>query len=150
MQLGTRFLASRDRTVAQVERFLASKGASLVQVRQTVRRLSDLSYLNDQAYAQRWVVNRLTNRPRGRERLKAELQAKGIADGLAEQVVAETFREVDEETVAHRALQTAQRDGRRLTPSQTTHFLRRRGFSEETIDRMIEKQGIHEETVHEE
>lgn len=150
MQLGIRFLASRDRTVAQVERFLASKGASPVQVRQTVRRLSALSYLNDHTYAQRWVVNRLTNRPRGRERLKAELQAKGIAEALADRVVAEAFREVDEEAVAHRVLQTAQRCGRRLTLSQTAHLLRRRGFSEETIDRMIEKKGINEEAVHEE
>jgi SOS response regulatory protein OraA/RecX len=112
--------------------------------------LSDLSYLNDYDYAQRWVVNRLTNRPMGRERLKAELHANGIADTLADRVVAETFREVDEEAVAHRALQTAQRYGRRLTRSQTAHFLRRRGFSEETIDRMIGEKGINEETVHEE
>lgn len=145
-----RFLARRDRTVAQVERFLASKGASPVQVRQTVRRLSDLSYLNDHTYAQRWVANRLITRPRGRERLKAELQAKGIPDALSDRVLTETFREVDEETVAHRALQIAQRSGRRLTLSQTAHFLRRRGFSEETIDRMIEKKGINEEAVYEE
>ncbi|MDF0675217.1 MAG: regulatory protein RecX [Nitrospira sp.] len=150
MQLGIRFLARRDRTVAQVERFLVSKGASPVQVRQTVRRLSNLNYLNDHAYAQRWVVNRLTNRPRGRERLKAELQAKGISETLADRVIADAFRGLDEEAVAHRVLQTAQRYGRRLTRSQTSNFLRRRGFSEETIDRMIEKKGINEEAVYEE
>ncbi|MBX3329234.1 MAG: RecX family transcriptional regulator [Nitrospira sp.] len=150
MPLGVRFLARRDRTVVQVERYLLSKGASPLQVRQIVRRLSDLSYLNDHAYAQRWIGNRLASRPMGRERLKAELQAKGIAETLADRVIADAFREADEEAVAHRALQTAQRHGRRLTRSQTMRLLRQRGFSEETIDRMIGQSRINEEPVYEE
>lgn len=145
-----RFLARRDRTVAQVERFLASKGASPVQVRQTVRRLSDLAYLDDYAYAQRWVNKRLAVRPMGEERLKAELQAKGIPETLASQVTADAFREVDEETLAHRALKFVQCRGRRVTRSQMIHLLRRRGFSQEIIDRMIEDYGLGEEPSHEE
>ena len=150
MQLGVRFLARRDRTVAQVERHLVSKGASPLQVRQIVRRLSDLSYLNDYDYAQRWVNKRLAVRPMGEERLKTELQAKGISEILAARVTAEVFRETDERVLAQRALQAAQRHGRRLTRSQTMHLLRQRGFSEETIDRMIEESRINEESVYEE
>jgi regulatory protein len=150
MQLGVRFLARRDRTVVQFERYLLSKGASPLQVRQIVHRLSDLSYLNDYDYAQRWVNKRLVSRPMGQERLRAELQAKGISEVLAARVTAEAFREIDERVLAQRALQTAQHHGRRLTRSQTMHFLRQRGFSEETIDRMIEESRINEESVYEE
>ncbi len=150
MQLGVRFLARRDRTVAQVEQYLASKGASSLQVRQTVRRLSDLSYLNDRAYAQRWVDNRLASRPMGCERLKAELQARGIAETLADRVITDAFRDVDEETLAHQALNVKQGHGRRLTRSQTVNFLRRRGFGQETIDRMIGEYGLCEGPVYEE
>ena len=150
MQLGVRFLARRDRTVVQVERYLLSKGASLFQVRQTIRRLSDLSYLNDYDYAQRWVDNRLAVRPMGEERLKAELRAKGISEVLAARVTAEAFRETDESVLAHRALQAAQHHGRRLTSSQMVHLFRQRGFSEETIDRMIGESRINEEPVYEE
>lgn len=145
VQLAVRFLARHDRTVAQVEQFLASKGASPTQVGQTVRRLSDFRYLNDQTYARRWVDNRLASRPCGRERLKAELQAKGIAEAVADQVMADVFREIDEEELAHRSLEAAQRRGRRLTSFQTAHFLRRRGFSEETIDRMIRENDKYED-----
>jgi len=148
MQLGVRFLARRDRTVVQVERYLISKGASPIQVSQTIRRLYDLSYLNDFDYARRWVDNRLASRPMGQERLKAELQAKGIAEALADQVITDAFRDANEEAVAHRALQAAQRHGRRLTRSQTVHFLRQRGFSGETIDRMIGE--FNQESVYEE
>ena len=150
MELGVQFLARRDRTVVQVERYLLSKGASPLQVRQTIRRLSDLSYLSDYDYARRWVDNRLASRPMGQERLKAELQAKGIAETLADRVIAEAFREADEEAVAHRALQDAQRPGRRLTSPQMGRLLRQRGFSEETIDRMIRGGRINEESVYEE
>ncbi|MEK9141354.1 MAG: RecX family transcriptional regulator, partial [Nitrospirota bacterium] len=86
MQLATRFLARRDRTMAQVEQFLRSKGALPVQIRHIIRRLSDLRYLDDHAYAQRWVERRLVSRPMGQVRIKAELQAKGIAETVADRV----------------------------------------------------------------
>lgn len=150
MRLGVRFLARRDRTVAQVERFLASKGASPLQVRQTVRRLSDLTYLDDHAYAQRWVNNRLAVRPMGEERLRAELQAKGISKALAALVTAEALREIDERGLARRVIQAAERHHPRLTSSQLVRLLHRRGFSQETIDRMIENDGLREEPVYDE
>jgi SOS response regulatory protein OraA/RecX len=86
----------------------------------------------------------------GEERLKAELQAKGIPDILAGRVVADIFREVDEETLAHRAVKAAQRPGRLTTLSQMVRLLRQRGFREETIDRMIVKFRMNEEPVYEE
>ena len=137
MQLATRLLARRDRTVAQVEHFLRSKGALPVQIRHTIRRLSDLHYLNDHAYAQRWVEQRLVSRPMGQARIKAELQARGIAETVADRVIADVFREVGEERMARRALKARQRHGSRLTPVQSVRFLRQRGFDEETIDRVV-------------
>jgi len=137
MQLAIRFLARRDRTVAHVEQFLRSKGALPGQIRHTIRRLSALHYLNDHAYAQRWVERRLVSRPMGPARIKAELQAKGIAETVADRVTADVFREVGEEQMARRALNAKQRHGSRLTPAQSVRLLRQRGFDEETIDRIV-------------
>jgi regulatory protein len=137
MQLAIRFLARRDRTVAHVEQFLRSKGALPVQIRHTIRRLSTLHYLNDHAYAQRWVERRLVSRPMGQVRIKAELQAKGIAETVADRVTADVFREVGEEQMARRALNAKQRHGSQLTPAQSVRLLRQRGFDEETIDRIV-------------
>lgn len=150
VRLAIRFLAKRDRTISQVERFLRSKGASSLQVTQAIHRLSDLRYLNDHAYAQRWVDKRLAVRPMGEERLKAELQARGISEAMAARVTAEALHETDERALAQRALQVAQHHGHRLTLSQMVHLLRQRGFSEEIIDRMIEESRINEEAVYEE
>jgi regulatory protein len=137
MQLAIRLLARRDRTVAHVEQFLQSKGALPVQIRHTIRRLSDLQYLNDQAYAQRWVERRLVSRPMGHARIKEELLAQGIAETVVDRVTADVFREVGEEQMARRALNAKQRHGSRLTPAQSVRLLRQRGFDEETIDRIV-------------
>jgi len=137
LHLAVRYLARRDRTVAQVEQFLRDKGAFPAQAKQTIGRLSNLRYLNDRAYAERWVEKRLARRPMGRERLKAELQAKGIADTLADGAIHKGLRGVNEEALARRVLKARQRRGRRLTPVQALRLLRQRGFEEETIDRII-------------
>jgi regulatory protein len=150
LRLAVRFLADRDRTIAQVERFLTSRGVSSLQAKQAIRRLSELRYLDDAAYARRYAEKRLVSRPMGPERLKAELQAKGIADRLADQVIADVFRAVDEETLAQRVVKTAQRPDRRLTLIQMGRLLHQRGFTEETIDHIMMQFGMNEDCVHEE
>lgn len=137
MHLAVRYLARWDRTVAQVEQFLLSKGASASQVTQTISRLSGLRYLDDHAYAVRWVESRLARQPMGRERLLAELQGKGIGEAVAEEAVQEALREIDDETLAGRALKSWQRKGRRATALQSVRLLRQWGFEEETIERTI-------------
>ena len=137
IRLAVRFLAPRDRTVAQVERFLQSRAVASSHIEPAIHRLKDLRYLDDLAYAQRWVEKRLATKPMGQERLKAELQAKGISDGLADRVLTEVFLSNGEEVFAHRALQVLSRQGKRLAPVPMARFLHQRGFSGEVIDRMM-------------
>jgi regulatory protein len=136
LQRAVRYLARFDRTAAQVERFLTSKGASPAQARQTISRLFDLRYLDDHAYASRWVETRLARRPMGRERLKVELMAKGVAEALADITIGEALQAVDEEALARLAFRSW-RNRRQALPGQAAQYLRRRGFDEETIERII-------------
>ncbi len=144
MHLAMRYLARWDRTAAQVEQFLLSKGAAANQAKQTISRLSDLRYLDDRAYAERWLESRLARQPMGRERLLAELQAKGIQDAVAERAVKKTLPEVDDDTLATRALKSWQRKGRPVTSLQAVRLLRQWGFEEETIERTIRARFGHE------
>lgn len=151
VQLAVRFLAQRDRTVAQVERFLQSRGVTSSHIEPAIRRLTDLRYLDDLAYAQRWVERRLTTKPMGQERLKAELQTRGISNGVADRVLTEVFRQNGEEIVARRAIQAMSRQGKRLVPVYMARFLHQRGFSDEVIDRiMMTEFKRSEDVVHEE
>ena len=139
MAIAVRYLARRDRTSAQVERFLLHKGAAPVDVREIVTQLSRLGYLDDRGYAERWIEARLARRPMGRARLEAELLAQGVADTLTGQAMREAFRNLDEETLARRALSMTRREGRRLTPEQAMRLLRQRGFLEETVERIVDE-----------
>jgi regulatory protein len=137
LRCAVRYLARFDRTAAQVESFLLRKGALPGQVKETIRRLLDLRYLDDGAYARRWVEARLTLRPMGRVRLEAELLAKGVPPALVEAVVRDALRNVGEEALARQALYLRTRKGRRLLLRQAATFLRRRGFTEQTIEDVV-------------
>lgn len=138
MPLAVRYLARCDRTVAQIEQFLAAQGAALADVRATVARLIDLQYVNDRTYAERWVERRAAHRPMSRTRLSAELRAKGVIDRVADEAIAAVLRGTTEEQLARRALsQHQRRRGRRLTPARKVGLLRQRGFDEEIIARII-------------
>ena len=149
IRLAVRFLAQRDRTVAQVERFLRARGVDPPHIEQAMCRLTDLRYLDDLAYAQRWVERRLATKPMGQERLKAELQAKGISDGLADGVLTEVLRRNGEEVLARRALQAMSHQGKRLASGYMARFLYQRGFTDEVIDRMMTEFKRSEDVVHE-
>lgn len=138
MRLAVRYLALCDRTSAQVRTYLHRKGVSPDQIERIIVRLSALRYLDDRAYAKRWVTRRIAARPMGRERLKTELDAKGVEDSIAESTIREAFQSADEDLLARSALDSVQRQGRCLTPMQAVRFLRRRGFGEDTIERMME------------
>ncbi|HKT33819.1 MAG TPA: regulatory protein RecX [Nitrospira sp.] len=132
-----RYLARFDRTAVQVERFLTTKGASRAQVKQVISRLSALKYLDDRAYATRWVETTLARRPMGRDRLKSELMAKGLGETVADDAIVEGLDGMDEETLARRALRLKSGHGGRRTGRRTVSLLRQRGFGEEIIERIM-------------
>ena len=132
-----RYLARFDRTAAQVERFLVSKGASSGQIKQVLSRLFALRYLDDRAYAARWMEATLARRPMGRERLKNELVARGCREALAEQVIGEGLQGMDEESLARRALKLKSRALKPVPLQRAVSLLRQRGFGEDTIARII-------------
>jgi regulatory protein len=132
-----RYLARGDRTAAQVERFLATKGAPPAWVKQVISRLSALRYLDDRAYAVRWLETTLVRRPMARDRLKSELTAKGLAESLVDQTILEGLEGMDDGALAQRALTLKGRDGGRLSLQRMALLLRQRGFGEETIEGII-------------
>ncbi|MCA1958329.1 MAG: recombination regulator RecX [Nitrospira sp.] len=142
LQLAIGYLAARDRTSLQVRHLLHQKGVSRTQIEQVVCRLFQLGYLNDRAYAERWIAGRLTRRPMGRERLKAELTEKGIDPATIEDLLCNL---PDERTLARSALDVLRRTGREMTPIQVVRRLRQRGFDEETIRCMMGENGLTHE-----
>jgi regulatory protein len=128
-----RYLSRFDRTTRQIEEFLRARGAPPVKIARTIRRLASLRYLDDSAYAERWIASRSARSPLGTARLRGEL----LRRGLPEDIVENALRELDEETLARRTVGLKQRRGRSLSRQQMFRLLRQRGFEEDVISRIM-------------
>ena len=137
LQLSVRALARSDRTTAQIERLLAAKGASPSQIRATVRRLASLRYLDDVAFAARWVDRRLARMPMGRARLQEELLATGCPEHIVRATLRATYRKVSEQDLALQVVRMAERATAVQTLGRLAKLLNQRGFDEDTIETVM-------------
>jgi regulatory protein len=134
VHIAVRALARGDRTTAQIERLLATKGASPTQIRAAVRQLTSLKYLDDEAFASRWVERRLSRMPMGRARLQDELLATGCAEHIVHTTLRAAYRKISEQDLARLVLMKASRTASAKTPGRVARLLSQRGFDEDTIE----------------
>ena len=137
LQLAVRALARSDRTTAQIERLLAVKGASPSQVRATVRLLRSLRYLDDVAFAARWIDRRLARIPMGRARLQEELLATGCPEPIVQSTLRIGYHKVSERELAMQVVRMAGRANSAQTVGRLTRLLHQRGFDEDTIETVM-------------
>jgi regulatory protein len=83
------YLEARPRSVAEVRRRLASAGYRTELVEAAIARLSELRYLDDEAFARAWVESRDRAHPRGEHALRRELQLKGVDRRIVDAVLAD-------------------------------------------------------------
>ncbi len=138
LQLAVRALARSDRTTAQIERMLEEKGASLSQVRATIRRLTSLRYLDDKAFAVRWTDRRLARMPMGSARLQEELLATGCPEHIVRTTLRTAYSKMSERDLAMRVVSIAGRTNSQRSPGRIARLLSQRGFDEDTIETVME------------
>jgi regulatory protein len=132
-QRAVRYLGSRPRSQAEIERYLRGKEYDDGVIAATVERLLAQGYLDDAAFAQYWRENRDRFRPRSAAALRAELRQKGVdrAD------VDEALTGLDEEAAAWAAVASKLSRWQTLPADEfnqkVSAFLARRGFGYATI-----------------
>ena len=132
-QRAVRYLGSRPRSQAEIERYLRGKEYDDGVIAATVERLLVQGYLDDAAFAQYWRENRDRFRPRSAAALRAELRQKGVdrAD------VDEALDGLDEEAAAWAAVASKLPRWQTLPADEfnqkVSAFLARRGFGYATI-----------------
>jgi regulatory protein len=140
-----RYLGYRPRSEAEVRAYLERrKGVPPEIVDAALDWLRRHGYVDDTAFAQFWVSNRMAFRPRGARALRAELREKGVARETIDTVLKALAPEEDTliEQVARAYLQ-------RLTPGELADaqrfrtrlgsFLARRGFTYEAITAVVRR-----------
>jgi len=141
------YLSHRPRSSREVERHLRSKGFDPPTVERALARCEELGYLDDRAFAESWIRDRIRLKPRGRFKLKMELKEKGVAEADAEAAIDRVFRdeETDERTLLERAARKRWEARRTEDPEKLRRrmsgYLRRRGFRghdiREVVDRLL-------------
>jgi regulatory protein len=134
-----RYLGYRPRSEAELRERLGRRGFPREYIDAVIDKLREQGLLDDLAFAQFWVENRAAFRPRSRGLTRSELRKKGVAEEAIRQAVGE----MDETEAAYRAaLGRARRLSRLEYPEfrqRLGEFLRRRGFTYETINRAVKR-----------
>lgn len=136
------YLRPRRRSRFELERRLRRYGYGDDVVEGAVRLLAQRGLVDDRAFADAWVRDRVRLKPKGRRALRAELAAKGVAGEDVEAALAENVEETEEalarRAVAPRAAALRARGGERGRVTAMS-FLARRGFAANVARRIAEE-----------
>ena len=152
LEIAVGYLGTRPRTRWETERRLRRAGAAEPVIIETVKRLTELGYLDDAAFARWWGEQRDRHAPRGERMITAELRQHGVPRDVIEEYRSEhrapERRHEDEGVVpsseAERAAAALERHLRgRPLPTDAKALQRlgmhlvRRGFDPETVRRTL-------------
>jgi regulatory protein len=136
---GLRLLSYRPRSEKEMRRRLGRRGIALRLIDQTVRRLKERGYLDDEAFARFWTETREATSPRGRRLILQELRTQGVNADTAAAATAS----VSDEEAAYRAASRRLHAFRGLDYEAFRRrlggFLVRRGFSYEVARRTMDR-----------
>ncbi|MDD5492274.1 MAG: regulatory protein RecX [bacterium] len=136
-------LSRQSYSQKQLRDKLAQKKYPADTIIETLAKLSQWHYLDDEAFAAAFAGQRLRFKPRGARLIEQELRQKGVGRDLARQVTAGIMEKLglDEEKLARAALVKKISSYRKNTPekgmAKAKNFLIRQGFSYEIVSKII-------------
>ena len=138
-----RLITYRDRTVHELRTRLAKKGFSVSSIESAVERLKRMGYLDDHAYAGRYIAETLAARPAGRRFITGRLRQRGVHPDVVREALEHAYPEGAEEEMAYRVAAKRLRRTRNEEPAalrrKLTGYLSRRGFSYGDIQKAIRR-----------
>jgi len=134
-----RFLSLRPRSEKEVAGYLKKRKISSSDFEKIFKILKEQKLVDDLEFVKWWIEQRETFKPKGKIALRTELKQKGIA----EEIIEKTLAQIDEESLAKKALEKKVKAYHRLSPEEffrkVSQFLSYRGFSWETIEKVAKK-----------
>lgn len=137
------YLAHKPRTEEEVRRKLRRQDAPEAVIEDVVARLYELSYLDDEAYAEDYVRNRFASKKYGPVRIRRELVERGVDRHTADAAVDDLFAEKDvraaARTHAEKRWDRLSDEEPRRRKQKVYRYLRRRGFTSDTINPLLDE-----------
>jgi regulatory protein len=137
------YLAHKPRTEEEVRRKLRRQDVPEAVIEDVVARLYELSYLDDEAYAEDYVRNRFASKKYGPVRIRRELVERGVDRHTADAAVDDLFAEKDvraaARTHAEKRWDRLSDEEPRRRKQKVYRYLRRRGFTSDTINPLLDE-----------
>lgn len=126
-------LSYRPRSEYELRSYLKRKQQSPALIEKILNKLSKLGYVDDEAFAKRWVEHRRSIRATSSLKLRAELKQKGIASDLIDAALSEQG-EADESAL--KAL-IEKKSARYPDKQKLMQYLARQGFRYDEIKQAL-------------
>ncbi len=134
-----RLISRRPRSEKEIRDYLRKRKSPPRLIDSVIKKLKQLRQVNDLEFARWWVEQRTAFRPRGKFGLTMELKQKGIDKTIIEK----TIKKVNELPLANKLAQKKLKTYKNLPREEfyqkMSAFLARRGFSWETIKKVVAK-----------
>lgn len=102
----------------------------------TIEKLKSYSYINDEEFAEQFVLSRMKSKPRGKYILVSELISKGVSKDIAEEKVNELV--ADEYSILQRVYEKKYGESKiSKEDRKKIDFLLRKGFNWDLIEKYI-------------
>lgn len=126
-----RYTAMRPRSTWEVSFYLQRKDASPALIESTLSKLTNISLLDDEAYAKTFVADRRLLRPASRRKIILELRKKRVPQEVIDRVVGQ---DSDDETAALQAvIERKRRQSKYQDDLKLMQYLARQGFNYDDI-----------------
>ncbi len=128
-------LSFRLRSEWEVREYLKHKDCPTEITDKILNKLSNIGYVNDEQFAERWVENRRLMKPTSRRKLFQELKQKRIPNDIIERVLSEDKDATDEREVI--AQLVAKKSARYPDKTKLMQYLARQGYNYDDIKHVL-------------
>ncbi|WP_141705306.1 RecX family transcriptional regulator [Vulcanibacillus modesticaldus] len=141
-QKSLKYISYRPRTELEVKQYLTRQGYAIELIEPIVNKLKDERLLDDKLYAKQFINQRINSNPKGRKLLAYEMKNRGLSDT----VIGDTLEEIDDNLEYEMAVKLTEKKLKQLKGQNRTEvqrklaaYLGRRGFSYNTINRILQE-----------
>ncbi|MEW9111089.1 recombination regulator RecX [Cytobacillus gottheilii] len=134
------YLSRRMRSEYEVRTFLKGKEVDEAIIQETIHKLYDYSFLNDEEFALAFVRTQMNTTDKGRGLIRMELKEKGISDELIEKALEQFSYEHELETaikLCEKNLRKNTKESTRIAKQKLEQVLSRKGFYSDIIKEAI-------------
>jgi regulatory protein len=142
MDYALKLLSIKSYSESSMAQKLIKKGFSTSSISQTIKKLKDLNYINDESYGENMIrVGKL--KMVGKMKLAYQMHTKGINSSLINNLLESLYTSEEEKQVAEKALEKKKpvlikfKEDRIIYKKKLYDFLQRRGFSSDVVEDII-------------